>query len=288
MFARYSIDSITNGVHAGTWTSPPFKALFDRHIPGWPEDNFSLRYAISIPREEIWAAHRAAKASLLEEVERWTGERLDPDTFTLGFARRATAYKRPTLLFRNLGALEKLAETHGGLQMIFAGKAHPMDEEGKAAIRALHHIRKALHPGLRLVYLENYGMEAGRLMTAGTDLWLNTPLAPLEASGTSGMKAALNGVPSLSVLDGWWLEGHIEGITGWAIGNARDGGTAAKAGDDDEDSDSIYAKLGEAILPLFRGNRSGWIDLMRHAIALNGSFFNTQRMVQQYVVNAYF
>jgi starch phosphorylase len=138
---------------------------------------------------------------------------------------------------------------------------------------------------IKIAYLEDYDMELGRQMVSGVDLWLNTPHAPLEASGTSGMKAALNGVPSLSVRDGWWVEGHIEGLTGWAIG--EDGG--ANGGDDaGKDARSLYGKLEFAILPLFYGERDRWLDVMRHAMALNASFFNTQRMLQQYVLRAYF
>ena len=285
MFAKYTIESITNGVHAVTWAAPPFKALFDRNIPGWKEDNFSLRYAAGIPRDEIWRAHQEAKDALIREVNRRTGSGMDANAFTLGFARRATAYKRPSLLFRDREALRALA-AEGGLQLIFAGKAHPMDREGKDLIRELYGFREALGDGIRMAYLENYDMDLGRLMTSGADLWLNTPLPPLEASGTSGMKAALNGVPSLSILDGWWLEGHIEGVTGWSIGNGANGHDEPR--DDAKDAVSLYEKLGEVILPLFRRNRQGYVDIMRQAIALNGSFFNTQRMVQQYVVNAYY
>ncbi|HUU43855.1 MAG TPA: glycogen/starch/alpha-glucan phosphorylase, partial [Planctomycetota bacterium] len=138
---------------------------------------------------------------------------------------------------------------------------------------------------VRIAYLTNYDIELGKLMTAGVDLWLNTPKPPLEASGTSGMKAALNGVPSLSVLDGWWLEGCIEGITGWGIGSGR---TATDVADDARDAASMYDKLETVILPTYAYDRDRWIAVMRHAIALNGSFFNTQRMMQQYVLKAYF
>ena len=286
MFGGYEIDSITNGVHAATWVSPPFQELFNKHISGWRQDNFSLRFAHGLSRAEIWQAHVAAKQRLLEFVSRTARVSLDPDALTLGFARRATRYKRGDLLVRDLGRLRDIAARAGKLQIIYAGKAHPNDSEGKEFIQRIVQVRDALKPAIPLVYLENYDMEMAKLLTAGVDVWLNTPQPPLEASGTSGMKAALNGVPSLSILDGWWIEGWIEGQTGWAIGEHCD-----KGPNDAErsacDAASLYDKLERVVLPLFHHNRDGFIDVMRHCISLNGSFFNTQRMVQQYVVKAY-
>lgn len=286
LFAQHAIDSITNGVHAATWVSPSFADLYDRRIPGWREDNFSLRYALGIPAEEIWWAHQAAKSSLLQEVNRLANAGMDKDVLTLGFARRATAYKRPALLFQDAEALGKLAAAHGGLQVIYAGKAHPKDAEGKAIIRELFRIKESLGPDIRMAYLENYDLELGKLMTSGADVWLNTPEPPMEASGTSGMKAAMNGVPSLSIRDGWWLEGHVEGVTGWSLGPGLNGINGPR--NDAEDAGSLYAKLDKAIFPLYNSNRRGFLEVMRHAIALNGSFFNTQRMVLQYVAKAWF
>ena len=273
MFARYPIDSITNGVHAATWASGPIAALLDRHISDWRQDNFSLRYALSIPKEELWEAHLASKRNLLERVRR-AGTALDPAAFTIGFARRATAYKRAELLLHDPARLRAIAARTGPLQVIYAGKAHPQDQDGKEIIRRISQAANALDGRIKIVYLEDYDMELGRLMTSGVDLWLNTPQPPLEASGTSGMKAAVNGVPSLSVRDGWWLEGHIEGVTGWSVG-------------DGDDAESLYDKLEGVVLPLFYTEHDRYLDVMRHAMALNGSFFNTQRMVQQYVVRAY-
>ncbi len=286
MFAPYRIDSITNGVHAATWAAPALQRLFDRHIDGWREDNASLRYALSIPRADIWVAHTEAKQALLAEVERRAGVRLRPDTLTIGFARRATQYKRPNLLFWDIERLQALAAAAGPIQLLFAGKAHPRDTPGKQLIRQVIEHGRQLRPPLEFVYLDNYDMATGGLMVAGCDLWLNTPLPPLEASGTSGMKAALNGVPSLSVLDGWWIEGCIEGITGWAIGPRHDG--EARGDDPAEDAASVYDTLEHVIQPAFYEARDGYIDVMRHAIALNGSFFNTGRMLTQYVSRAYF
>jgi len=286
MFARYVIDAITNGVHAATWTSQPFQALFDRYIPGWREDNFSLRSALGLPSSDVWEAHLIAKRQMIQDVNRATNAGLDVDVLTLGCARRATAYKRLDLLFQDSERLTQLATRTGGLQVIYAGKAHPQDQAGKELIKRLHEVKDTLTSNIKIAYLANYDISLGALLTAGVDVWLNTPQPPLEASGTSGMKAALNGVPSLSVLDGWWLEGWIEGVTGWAIGPA-DRGLAA-ADERAQDATSLYDKLEQVVLPLFYGDRQGFINVMRHAIALNGSFFTTQRMMQQYVVKAYF
>jgi starch phosphorylase len=286
MFAYYVIDAITNGVHAATWTSQPFQALFDRHIPGWREDNFSLRYALSLPNQDVWDAHLTAKHRMLQEVNRATNAGMDVDVLTLGFARRATAYKRIDLLFQDIERLQQLATHTGGLQVIYAGKAHPQDQAGKELIKRIHEVKDTLTHAIKIVYLTNYDLSLGALLTAGVDVWLNTPQPPLEASGTSGMKAALNGVPSLSVLDGWWIEGCIEGVTGWAIGANHRGLTTED--DRAQDAAALYEKLERVVLPLFYGDQQGFINVMRHAIALNGSFFNTQRMMQQYVVKAYF
>jgi glycogen phosphorylase len=285
--APTTIESITNGVHAATWTSPAFQELFDRCIPSWREDNYSLRSALGLPPEEVWSSHLIAKHELLESVRKKTGLSLDPETFTIGFARRATGYKRADLILSDLDRLRQIAKTGGKFQIIFAGKAHPHDGGGKDIIRRIFHAKKALKKIVPVVFLDEYNLELGGQMTSGVDLWLNTPQFPLEASGTSGMKAALNGVPSLSILDGWWVEGHIEGVTGWSIGEPRHAGTMAAATDNEHEAQSLYAKLENVILPLFYKERARYLSVMQHAIAINGSFFNTQRMVQQYVTEAY-
>lgn len=287
MFVQYRIDAITNGVHAATWTSPPFQALFDRHVPGWREDNFTLRYVLSIPSSEVWQAHDEAKRQLLDHVNRTTNIGMDARDLTLGFARRDATYKRGDLIFSDVERLKRISAEVGRIQLIYAGKAHPQDEGGKELIQRIFQARNALKPQIKVAYLTNYDWPLAQLMTAGVDVWLNTPQPPLEASGTSGMKAALNGVPSFSILDGWWIEGCIEGVTGWAIGELPDtsnGGEERSA----RDASSFYDKLQRVIAPLFYGDRERFIDVMRHAIALNGSFFNTQRMVLQYVTKAYF
>lgn len=286
MFAGYDVDAITNGIHAATWAAAPFAELYDRYIPGWHQDNSSLRSAMGVAKQEIWQAHRAAKRALLQLVNREMNAGMDVDVFTIGFARRAAPYKRSDLLFSDTERLRSIADRCGGLQIIYAGKAHPQDQAGKEQIQRVFHARDQLRDKIRIVYLENYSMEIGKVMTAGADVWLNTPLPPMEASGTSGMKAAVNGVPSLSVLDGWWIEGCIEGVTGWSIGPAD--GSVAAVSDHSQDAASLYDKLEQIILPLYYHHRDDYLDVMRHAIALNGSFFNTHRMLQQYVLKAYF
>jgi len=286
MFAGYNVDAITNGIHAATWAAVPLARLYDRYISGWRQDNCSLRYALSIPKQEIWQAHATAKRELLHHVNIQTNEGMDADLLTIGFARRAAEYKRPDLLFADIERLKSIASRRGGLQVIYAGKAHPQDQAGKEQIQRIFHARDVLRDKIKIAYLENYSMEIGKMMTAGVDIWLNTPQPPMEASGTSGMKAAVNGVPSLSVLDGWWIEGCIEGVTGWSIGPPD--GTAGSTADHSRDAISLYDKLEQIVMPLFYHNRDDFLDVMRHAIALNGSFFNTHRMLQQYVLKAYF
>jgi starch phosphorylase len=286
LFGGYDIDAITNGVHAGTWVSPPFARLYDRHIPAWRRDNFSLRYSVSIPNFEIWEAHVEAKLRLLELVNRSQSPPFDPAVLTIGFGRRATAYKRADLVVSDLDRLRALVSSGRRIQLVFAGKAHPADEEGKRVIERVFRAREALHDDIGVAYLEEYDMAQAAVLTAGSDVWLNTPQPPLEASGTSGMKAALNGVPSLSVLDGWWLEGHVEGVTGWAIGGNPmypldtpvDGAADAKA---------LYDTLERTVIPLFHSRHDEFVDVMRHTIALNGSFFTAQRMLQEYIIKAY-
>jgi starch phosphorylase len=280
MFPEFAIDSITNGVHAPTWLSEPFQALMDAHFSAWRRDMLYLRSAIDLPEKEILAAHARNKGALLVEVAERTGQVFNPKVLTLGFARRAATYKRATLLFTDPKRLADIATKAGGLQILYAGKAHPQDGPGKELIQqVVEDAAKHSSEKLRIVYLENYDWELGAMLTAGVDVWVNTPRRPYEASGTSGMKAALNGVPSLSILDGWWIEGWIEGVTGWAI---EDGA------DDAAEADSLYKKLESAIVPLYLDAPEKWARLMRNTLAFNGSFFNTNRMAKQYTRNAYY
>lgn len=285
MFGDYPVDSITNGVHVATWVAAPFRRLYDLHIPGWRQNNHSLRYARSIPKEEVWEAHTEAKKQLIQHVNRETNAGMEMDVFTIGFGRRVTVYKRGDLLFYDIPRLRKIASQTGRFQIIYAGKAHPHDQEGKDIIRRIFEGKDALKNEVNVAYLLNYDIEVGRLMTSGVDLWLNTPQPPLEASGTSGMKAALNGVPSLSVLDGWWIEGHIEGVTGWSIG--EEDPKLAESSDASQDAYSLYDKMERVIIPMFYREQNRYLEVMLHAIALNGSFFNTERMLREYVAKAY-
>lgn len=279
LFPGYRVHAITNGVHPYTWAGPAFVRLYNHALPGWcHEPELLVRAECCISDEAIWAAHDEGKLHLIDRVKTLTGVQLDPAVATIGFARRMTAYKRPDLLFSDLARLRAIATTTP-LQIVLAGKAHPHDEEGKRLIALLHAHMQALAPAIRLAYLPNYDMETALAMVSGVDLWLNTPLPPLEASGTSGMKAAFNGVPSLSVLDGWWVEGCIEGVTGWAVGRADAGS--------DGHAEALYDKLAGTVLPLYYGNRAGWIAVMKGTISHNASFFNSHRMMRRYVAEAY-
>jgi len=280
MFPEFAIDTITNGVHAPTWVSEPMQQLLDEHIPAWRRDNLYFRNAVDLPPGKILSAHARAKEELLAEVGSRTGLVLDPKVLTLGFARRVATYKRAALMFTDPRRLEEIAAAAGGLQILYAGKAHPQDEPGKALIQhVVEEAAKASNSLLKVIYLENYAWDLGAKLTAGVDVWVNTPKRPYEASGTSGMKAAMNGVPSLSILDGWWIEGCIEGVTGWAI---EDGIS------DEEEAQSLYRKLETAVVPHYRQGPENWARLMRTTLAFNASYFNTNRMVKQYSRNAYY
>ncbi|MDP2718370.1 MAG: alpha-glucan family phosphorylase [Dehalococcoidia bacterium] len=279
---NHHIDAVTNGVHAVTWTSRPFCQLYDSFIPQWRRDNLYLKHAIRIPLEDIRRAHSEAKLELLQEVGRRTAIRLDPEILTIGFARRATGYKRPTLLFHNIERLKAIAERGQRIQLIYGGKAHPRDDGGKSLIRQIFEASRTLKESITVVYIEEYDINLAKYLISGVDLWLNTPQKPLEASGTSGMKAALNGIPTFSILDGWWIEGHIEGVTGWSIGDGWESLSNLES-----ESASLYDKLEKVILPMYYDRPEEYASVMRSAISCNGSYFNAQRMVTQYLQNAY-
>jgi starch phosphorylase len=281
LYPHYKVSAITNGVHAVTWVSNAFAQLYDRKLTGWRGDSHTLRQALDLAVEDVMDAHQRAKRDLIGEVAKRTGVQLDPTVMTVGFARRAAAYKRADLVFNQPEMLRQIAHNVGRIQFLYAGKAHPHDVQAKELIKRVVAAGEELEEDVPVVYLEEHDMELGKLLCSGVDLWLNNPQKPMEASGTSGMKAALNGVPSLSVLDGWWPEGWIEGVTGWSIGD----------GTEDEDptheSLSIYNKLSYVILPLFYGSPSLYGRVMRSTIAINGSYFTTERMLQQYLSAAY-
>jgi starch phosphorylase len=284
MFPGYEIDSITNGIHSRFWASEPFRNIFDRCIRGWEQDPFSLRYALGIPGKEIWKAHQEAKQALMDYVNQSANPAFERSIFTIGFARRATPYKRAELLLSDMDRLRKIASKYP-IQIIYGGKAHPRDTPGKAIIKSIIDKIGVVGDSIKATYLEDYNISSAKLLISGVDLWLNTPKRPLEASGTSGMKAALNGVPQLSVLDGWWLEGHVENVTGWSLGEHPD---ISKESDTKSETDDLYSKLEYVILPMYYNNLAQWTSIMRHCIAINASFFNSHRMLQQYVMNAYF
>ena len=279
MFPGYEMHAITNGVHPHTWTSEFFARLYDNYLPGWRHEPELLVRIDQVPDIAIWDAHQNTKQRLLDRIKATTGQVLDPSLPIIGFARRMTAYKRPDLLFSDLERLRGIARQHP-FQVVLAGKAHPNDEGGKHLIEQLHVHMRELANDLPIVYLPGYDMELALDMVSGVDLWLNTPLRPLEASGTSGMKSAFNGVHSLSVLDGWWLEGCIEGVTGWAVGTSM-------LGDESDDAKDLYGKLESKVLPLYYTDRAGWINLMKGAIGKNASVFNSHRMIRRYATEAY-
>jgi starch phosphorylase len=280
MFPGYHVKSITNGVHPYTWTSPSFSRLYDKHLAGWCHEPELLNRAdCCIADAEIWDAHHQAKAALVEKITALTGVTLNPKVPIFGFARRMTAYKRPDLLFSDLERLKNIAQ-QWPFQLVMAGKAHPRDEGGKRLIEQIHSHLHELDGVVRGVYLPNYDMEKALAMVAGVDVWINTPLRPLEASGTSGMKAAFNGVPHLSVLDGWWIEGCIEGVTGWAVGDSSES-------DNGDDARSLYDKLENVVLPLYYTDQPGWIAMMKGAICKSASYFNSHRMMRRYATEAY-
>ncbi len=277
MFPGVEVSSVTNGVHAATWVGPSMADVFDRHLDGWRVDNAMLRYAGSIDTDEISDAHVSEKRRLLDQVLDRTGRRLDGSALTIGIARRATPYKQTTLLFTDTDRLQAIAESLGPIQVLFSGKAHPKDVDGKKLIERVVETSERLSGAIEVVFLEDYDLRLASLLVAGCDVWLNTPIKPNEASGTSGMKAALNGVPSLSTLDGWWIEGCVDGVTGWAVGGLGDG----------EDATDLYEVLESAVMPTYYKDPRGMDGIRRSAISLNGSFFTTERMAREYARAAY-
>ena len=285
MFAGYEIHSVTNGVHSFTWTGESFRKIFDKYLPGWAIEPELLAKVEIIPDCEVWQAHVEQKRALLDFANKVGNATLDVDAFTLGFARRATEYKRTTLLFSNLDRLRTISRK-GKFQAIFAGKSHPRDEGGKRLIEEIFSFAKQLKNDVEVVYLENYDMDIASKMVAGVDVWLNTPLRPMEASGTSGMKAAHNGVLNFSVLDGWWIEGWIENLTGWAIGPhsiepINDTPFFSK------ETEDLYNKLEYVLIPTFYDRHDEWINLMKNSIGKIAYYFNSHRMMRRYVTEAY-
>ena len=284
MFAGYEIHAVTNGVHSFTWTGKKFREVYDKYLPGWAIEPELLAKVDIIPECEIWQAHIEQKEELINYTNQATNGNLSSDVLTLGFARRATEYKRPTLLFSNLERLRAISQK-GKFQVIFAGKAHPRDGGGKKLIEQIYSYAKQLKGDVEIVYLEDYNMDIAAKMVSGVDVWLNTPLRPMEASGTSGMKAAHNGVINFSVLDGWWIEGWIENLTGWAIG------PHSSESDNEEltlkEAEDLYNKLEYVIAPMFYDRHDEWIKMMKNSIGKIAYYFNSHRMMRRYVIDAY-
>jgi len=285
LFPRHHITAITNGIHSATWTCQCFRRLYDKYIPGWANEPELLTRADEIPNEDMWEAHEEAKRETLSFVADRTNVSMDLDTLTIGFARRATAYKRHDLFFSDIERLKEINKT-GKIQAIFAGKAHPKDESGKILIGKVYSHIKELKGVMKAVYLQDYDIDVAAKLTSGVDVWLNTPLPPYEASGTSGMKATHNGVLNFSVLDGWWIEGHIEGVTGWSIGPRPDAPVSEMKRREYELKD-LYSKLEYIIIPLFYKRRDEWIRMMKESITKLAYYFNSHRMMRRYATEAY-
>jgi starch phosphorylase len=302
------IDYITNGVHISTWVEPRMRRIFDKHLgPGWLDDHDNpviWELIENIPDDEIWRTHYWLKVKLIDAIRersrrRWVDDRpnpsiilaggtlLDPSVLTLGFARRFATYKRADLIFYDWERLKKLVNDRWRpIQIIFAGKAHPADDPGKRILQRVFNAARNPEMAGRIAFVEDYGEQLAQYMVHGVDVWLNTPLPPMEASGTSGMKAAVNGVPQLSIMDGWWVEGY-NGKNGWTLEHQ---GTDENR--DQSDAAEIYRILEDEIIPLYYGVSddgipNGWTRVMKDAIKSAAARFSTRRMVKEYVAKFY-
>jgi len=269
-----NIQPITNGVHHITWTSPVMASLFDKHLTAWKIQPDSISNAKTLPTKDLMEARSKARKQLHDYVQSTTGVELFSDRLTIGFARRFATYKRANLVFKDLERLRAIGA--GKIQFVFSGKAHPRDQGGKQLIRDIFESAHQIADEIPVAFIENYDMHTGLMMTSGVDIWLNNPIRPMEASGTSGMKAAMNGVPNCSILDGWWPEACLHGVNGWAIGNAEDDR------DDDRDAENIYNVLQHDVIPLWEQEGDGWAEMMKASIAASAGFTG-QRMIQDYL-----
>lgn len=289
IFQGHSIKYVTNGVHHVKWASPHHKLLYSKYINGWEEDPNLLRIASDIPDNEFAQAHTLAKESLIEMINSETNASFLPGDFTIAMSKRVTHYKRNNLILLNPDKLIEIAESKGNIQIIFAGKAHPYDNDGKNIIKSIHNTANYMASKtnkVKITFLENFNIFKANMIVSGVDLWLNNPTRPLEASGTSGMKASLNGVPNFSVLDGWWMEGCMEGINGWGIG-PRVAWQDLSYSIDTQDLNDIYGKLEYNILDLYYKRYSEYLKIMKMAVATVAPHFNTHRMVSEYVTDLY-
>ncbi|MHA1270028.1 MAG: alpha-glucan family phosphorylase [Candidatus Helarchaeota archaeon] len=287
LFPEYKIDSITNGINLFRWMSPYIKELLDEHLPEFRYDpQILMNVPVVVDSHDLWHAHKKAKDELIDYQGSHSFVLFDRKKLTVGFGRRFTSYKRPTLIFKDLDRLGKICKNK--VQFLFAGKAHPMDNEGKYLIKQIYEFSNYLWDNYKVsvAFLENYDMDLAKMMITGCDLWLNTPKRNNEASGTSGMKAALNGTLNCSVLDGWWIEGYkMNKLAGWAICPKIVNGSC----EDDDDqiiSEAFYKILENEIIPTFYGQRDLWIKRMKNAIFL-ASYFNCDRVVKEYASRAW-
>ena len=305
---KVPIEYVTNGVHVPTWIEPKMELLFNKYLgPDWLDEHdnpYIWELVDEIPNRELWDTHMWLKIKLIDAIRerarrRWTEDRLnpslmvpsgtllDPTVLTLGFARRFTTYKRADLIFQDMQRLKKiLTDRWQPIQIIFAGKAHPADDPGKRILQRIVNLARDPEYAGRIAFVEDYGEQFAQYLVHGVDVWLNNPLPPMEACGTSGMKAGLNGVPSLSILDGWWHEGY-NGRNGWAFGAENTQGSRDKA-----DAEAIYSLLEEKIIPLFyrpgnHGISQEWVSMMKESIKICGSRFSTRRMVADYISKFY-
>ena len=287
MFPGYEIDHITNGVHLPFWISKPIKQIFDKKWPNWKANPSLLANAIEIDDLDLFDAHIENKFNLISYQKGHSWNLLDEELITVGFARRFATYKRATLIFNDIDRLGKICKGH--VQFIFAGKAHPKDQMGKDYIKKIFESGEYLYDnyGVKIVLMENYNMDLSHMLVSGVDVWLNTPNRYREASGTSGIKAALNGVLNFSVQDGWWLEGYkMNSLAGWAIGpddsNPNDPGVSNNW---DIDANAIYETIENEMIPTYM-DHDEWIFKQKNAISL-AAYFNTHRMVEEYAEKAY-
>ena len=280
---------VTNGAYHRRWVGPEMKKLLDAHLPGWEAHPSLLVGAMAIPSEQVAQAHSSAKRTLLAAIEARTGLRLEAGVLTICVAKRITGYKRNGMILWDPGKLQKIAEGGGGVQVVIAGKTHPRDGNAKGMLADI--IRKAdllnrSGGGVKVAVLGNYEIDLAKLLVAGCDVWLNNPRRPLEACGTSGMKAAMNGVLNLSTNDGWWLEGGIEGVNGWGVGRRPAWGDLSES-NDQEDQEALYSKLSNDVLPTFYKNKDIWLEMEKRSVATVGPLFNSYRMVEEYVSKVY-
>jgi len=284
-----SIVYVTNGAYHRRWVHPALKKLYDEHLQGWEDTPSLMGGALELPSEALSKARAVAKRSLVNLVNlRYPGH-FDESVLTICVAKRITGYKRNGMLLGDPEKLQRIAEEEGELQVVYAGKTHPRDASAKGMLADI--LRKAdlLNRStrkVRVAVLENYDIDMARVLVAGADVWLNNPRRPLEACGTSGIKAAMNGVLNLSVYDGWWLEGGIEGVNGWGVGRRADWSDLSDSVEG-EDEASLYSELSSSVLPTFYKDRERWADMQKRSIATVGPLFNSYRMVEEYISKVY-